>query len=81
MTANPLRGFRLKMFRALQLLAPEGSSLDAVFSSYDDWRRFRASQSSETPAHSSEAKPVAAAPASVESISPATSNSSDVKLG
>ena len=55
MSVNPLSGFRLKMFRALQFLVPEGSSLDAVFNSYDDWRRYRA--------RFSETKSVTAAPA------------------
>ena len=32
---------RSRLFKLLQLMAPEGSSLDAVFASYDDWREVR----------------------------------------
>ncbi len=32
---------RSRLFRILQLIVPEGSSLDAVFGSYDDWREVR----------------------------------------
>ena len=38
---NPFRGWRAGLFRLLRVLAPEGSNLDAVFGSYDDWKRFR----------------------------------------
>jgi hypothetical protein len=38
---NPFRGWRARLFRLLRVLAPEGSNLDAVFGSYDDWKRFR----------------------------------------
>ena len=45
MTTNAIlkssSAWRLKLFRILNLLAPEGSSLDAVFGSYDDWRKMR----------------------------------------
>jgi len=36
-----LRDFRSKLFRVLQLVIPKGSSLDAIFDSYDDWRKVR----------------------------------------
>ncbi len=41
MNLNPFRAWRPKLFRLLRLIAPEGSSLDAVFGSYDDWKTFR----------------------------------------
>ena len=41
MNLNLFHDWRPKLFRVLQFIAPEGSSLDAVFSSYDDWRAFR----------------------------------------
>jgi hypothetical protein len=41
MTSNLLARARASLFRALQLVAPEGSSLDAIFDSYGDWREMR----------------------------------------
>jgi hypothetical protein len=41
MNISPFRNWRPKLFRLLHLIAPEGSSLDSVFGSYDDWRKFR----------------------------------------
>jgi hypothetical protein len=38
---NPFRGWRAGLFRLLRVFAPEGSNLDAVFGSYDDWKKFR----------------------------------------
>jgi hypothetical protein len=38
---NPCRGWRAGLFRLLRVFAPEGSNLDAVFGSYDDWKKFR----------------------------------------
>lgn len=76
MSVNPVSGFRLKVFRALQFLAPEGSSLDAVFNSYDDWRRFRAQFSKPTaPASSS------ATQSPEQNSSSPNSRSSDVERG
>lgn len=41
MTSNLLARARTSLFKALQLVAPEGSSLDAIFDSYGDWREMR----------------------------------------
>ena len=43
MSSSPVRGSwrGLRLFQLLQLIAPEGSSLDAVFGSYSDWHKFR----------------------------------------
>jgi hypothetical protein len=41
MNFEPARGWRAKLFRMLRWIAPEGSSLDAVFGSYSDWHKFR----------------------------------------
>ncbi len=41
MSLNPFSDWRSKLFRVLNLIAPEGSSLDAVFGSYSDWQKFR----------------------------------------
>lgn len=41
MTSNLLARLRTTLFKALQLVAPEGSSLDAIFDSYGDWREMR----------------------------------------
>ena len=41
MSGSVLPNLRLKLFKLVQLIAPEGSSLDAVFNSYDDWREMR----------------------------------------
>jgi hypothetical protein len=41
MNLNPFRDWRTKVFRLLRAIAPEGSSLDAVFGSYDDYRAHR----------------------------------------
>jgi len=57
MTMTPLGGFRLKVFRALQFFVPEGSSLDAVFNSYDDWRRYRAHLSQAKSGNTAAAQP------------------------
>ena len=38
---NPCRGWRAGLFGLLRVFAPEGSNLDAVFGSYDDWKKFR----------------------------------------
>jgi hypothetical protein len=41
MTSNFLSRARSILFTVLQLVAPEGSSLDAIFDSYGDWREMR----------------------------------------
>jgi len=41
MSGSVLPNLRLKLFKMVQLIAPEGSSLDALFNSYDDWREMR----------------------------------------
>lgn len=41
MSGSVFPNLRLKLFKLVQLIAPEGSSLDAVFNSYDDWREMR----------------------------------------
>jgi hypothetical protein len=41
MNPNPGLNWRSNFFKMLQIIAPEGSSLDAVFGSYDDWREVR----------------------------------------
>ena len=46
MTETLVSNIRLKLFKLVQLIAPEGSSLDAVFNSYDDWRQMREKSSS-----------------------------------
>jgi hypothetical protein len=57
MSITQVSGFRLKLFRVLEFFVPEGSSLDAVFNSYDDWRRFRAHSSQPRPVTSSTEQP------------------------
>jgi hypothetical protein len=47
MSGSVLPSLRLKLFKLVQLIAPEGSSLDAVFNSYDDWREMREKSSAE----------------------------------
>jgi hypothetical protein len=37
-TSKPLRYIQLKVTDALARISPEGSDLDTVFWSYDDWR-------------------------------------------
>lgn len=46
MSETLVSNIRLKLFKLVQLIAPEGSSLDAVFNSYDDWRQMREKSSS-----------------------------------
>jgi hypothetical protein len=41
MNFNPFRGWRSKLSWVLGWIAPEESSLDAVFGSYSDWHKFR----------------------------------------
>ena len=41
MNFNPFRRWRPKLSWVLGWIAPEGSSLDAVFGSYSDWHKFR----------------------------------------
>ena len=41
MTRQPLRYVRLKVMDALARIFPEGSELDTIFWSYDDWREAR----------------------------------------
>jgi hypothetical protein len=41
MNLNPFHEWRPRLFRLLRVIAPEGSSLDAVFGSYSDWKKFR----------------------------------------
>jgi len=40
-TRQPLRWVQLKMMDALAVVFPEGSELDTIFWSYDDWREAR----------------------------------------
>lgn len=49
MSSSPVRGWRARLFQLLQLIAPEGSSLDAVFGSYSDWHKFRPKSAAATP--------------------------------
>ena len=50
MSETLVSNIRLKLFKLVQLIAPEGSSLDAVFNSYDDWRQMREKSSSKNDA-------------------------------
>jgi hypothetical protein len=53
MSETLLSNIRLKLFKLVQLIAPEGSSLDAVFNSYDDGRQMREKSTSENAAGAS----------------------------
>jgi hypothetical protein len=41
MTSQPFRYFQLKVMDTLARIFPEGSDLDTIFWSYDDWREAR----------------------------------------
>ncbi len=41
MTPTPFRYFQLKVMDVLARMFPEGSDLDPIFWSYDDWREAR----------------------------------------
>ncbi len=41
MALQPLRYLQLKVMDALARIFPEGSDLDTIFWSYDDWREAR----------------------------------------
>ncbi len=41
MTRQPLRFVQLKVMDVLARIFPEGSELDTIFWSYDDWREAR----------------------------------------
>ncbi len=41
MTSQPFRYLQLKVMDALARIFPEGSDLDTIFWSYDDWREAR----------------------------------------
>ena len=49
MSSEPVRGWRARLFRMLRWIAPEGSSLDAVFGSYSDWHKFRPKSAGDAP--------------------------------
>ena len=53
MSGSVLPSLRLKFFKVVQLIAPEGSSLDALFNSYDDWREMREKSSAKRTADGS----------------------------
>jgi hypothetical protein len=41
MVFDPLEYLKSKFFRLLRWIAPEGSELDTIFGSYDDWVKAR----------------------------------------
>jgi hypothetical protein len=57
MNSNSSLNWRSKIFRILQRIAPKGSSLDAVFDSYDDWRQARQNDSADQAAKDAPKQP------------------------